>query len=287
MNDLYNYYANCLIAVRHPDRAAPLCELVALAIDNDYEPALEQIYNLEMDDVSTHIDTLEGWIVSCVVGLGHRLGIAFDAPACYRSPRVPLLVLKAVLEEIESFEDFEEIQAISMSGEPEGIILENMVRYIYADNYFEIGDCIKLVEPRLMTVITNFLNARSLEDDATGVDDSELHRMVTYIREYPENPCVWAFQNAARTTEPNILATSLVFEETGVPIDRLLEIYAVGMALYNNDTFDGAYAALEKMLEIINTDERPPMPILQAGAAALRMIYGVEDGQVQLSDSGV
>lgn len=287
MNELYNFYANCLIEVRHPERAAPLCELVMMAIDNDYEPALEQIYNLEMDDVATHIDTLEGWIISCVVGLGHRLGIAFDADACYRNPRIPLLVLKAVLEDLENFEDYEHLQAIAESGEPEVIVLENMIRYVRGDDFFEIGSAITLVEPRIMNVIGNFLNARAITDQATAIDDAELQRLAKYILLYPENPSVWAFQNAARTTEPNVLATTLVFENTGVPEERLLEIYAVGMSIYNNDTFDGAYAALEQRLAIINNDALPAMPILKSAVESLRAIYEVTNGQASLPDSGV
>ncbi|EIP7032260.1 hypothetical protein LRU95_002276 [Salmonella enterica] len=287
MNELYNFYANCLIEVRHPERAAPLCELVMMAIDNDYEPALEQIYNLEMDDVATHIDTLEGWIISCVVGLGHRLGIAFDADACYRNPRIPLLVLKAVLEDLENFEDYEHLQAIAESGEPEAIVLENMIRYVRGDDFFEIGSAITLVEPRIMNVIGNFLNARAITDQATAIDDAELQRLAKYILLYPENPSVWAFQNAARTTEPNVLATTLVFENTGVPEERLLEIYAVGMSIYNNDTFDGAYAALEQRLAIINNDALPAMPILKSAVESLRAIYEVTNGQASLPDSGV
>ncbi|ANZ48893.1 hypothetical protein BIZ82_gp043 [Erwinia phage vB_EamM_EarlPhillipIV] len=287
MNDLYDFYANCLIEVRHPDRAAPLCELVMMAIDNDYEPALEQIYNLEMDDVAAHIDTLEGWIISCAVGLGHRLGIAFDIDSCYRNPRVPLLVLKAVLEDLEDFEDYEHLQAIAESGEPEVIILENMIRYVRADEFFEIGTVIKLIEPRLMIVIGNFLNARALTDQATAIDDAELGRLAKYILAYPENPSVWAFQNAARTTEPNVLATTLVFEDTGVPEERLLEIYAVGLALYDHDNFADAYTALEERLAIINNDGLPPMPILKSAAEVLKTIYEVNDGQAALSDSGL
>lgn len=287
MNELYNFYANCLIEVRHPERAAPMCELVIMAIDNDYEPALEQIYNLEMDDVVSHIDTLEGWIISCVVALGHRLGIAFDPEACYRNPRVPLLVLKAVLEDLEDFEDYEHLQAIAESGEPEVMVLENMIRYVRGDDFFEIGNAIVLVEPRLMNVIGNMLNARALTDQATAIDDAELQRMAKYILVYPENPSVWAFQNAARTTEPNVLATTLIFENTGVPDARLLEIYAVGLAIYNNDTFDAAYESLEQRLAIINNDALPPMPILKSAVEALRTIYEVNDGQASLSDSGV
>lgn len=287
MNELYNFYANCLIEARHPERAAPLCELVMMAIDNDYEPALEQIYNLEMDDVATHIDTLEGWIISCVVGLGHRLGIAFDADTCYRNPRIPLLVLKAVLEDLENFEDYEHLQAIAESGEPEAIVLENMIRYVRGDDFFEIGSAITLVEPRIMNVIGNFLNARAITDQATAIDDAELQRLAKYILLYPENPSVWAFQNAARTTEPNVLATTLVFENTGVPEERLLEIYAVGMSIYNNDTFDGAYVALEQRLAIINNDALPAMPILKSAVESLRAIYEVTNGQASLPDSGV
>lgn len=287
MNELYNFYANCLIETRHPERAAPLCELVSMAIDNDYEPALEQIYDLEMDDVTTHIDTLEGWIISCAVGLGHRLGIAFDVDSIYRNPRVALLVLRSVLVDIEAFEDFQEIQAIALSGEPDIFILESMIRYIHGDNFFEIGTCIKLIEPRLMTVINNFLLATSLEDEKRGFDDAANARMVAYIRLYPENPSVWAFQNAAETTAPNVVATSLVFEEHSVPQAKLLEIYAVGLAMYNHDTFDGAYAALEPMLALVNQDELPTMPILQAGLAVLREIYGENDEQATVPEGGV
>ena len=179
------------------------------------------------------------------------------------------------------------MQAIAESGEPEVIVLENMIRYVRGDDFFEIGSAITLVEPRIMNVIGNFLNARAITDQATAIDDAELQRLAKYILLYPENPSVWAFQNAARTTEPNVLATTLVFENTGVPEERLLEIYAVGMSIYNNDTFDGAYAALEQRLAIINNDALPAMPILKSAVESLRAIYEVTNGQASLPDSGV
>ena len=78
-----------------------------------------------------------------------------------------------------------------------------------------------------------------------------------------------------------------MFENTGVPEERLLEIYAVGMSIYNNDTFDGAYAALEQRLAIINNDALPAMPILKSAVESLRAIYEVTNGQASLPDSVV
>lgn len=272
MNTLYNAYAHIINTVRTPERASPMMELVALCIDNDYEPMLDRLDSDLADDLSDYVFVVEGHVFSAVRAFFSSLGLSVRPDMMFKRPKDVLRLLKAVLLDIEEFEDYSTLQAIALSGEPPSLMLESMLQYMHGDTTIQIVDMIDNVEPRLVDIISNYLTARVIADEKTGFDYEAANRMARYIRIYPDNPSIWAFSNIAPEADLKVVADSLDFPEE-LAEARLLEIYTVGLAIANNDSEEVALGRLDSSLGLINSHELPAADILEKAKESVETIY--------------
>lgn len=272
MNTLYNAYAQIINTVRTPERASPMMELVALCIDNDYEPMLDRLDDDLADDLCDYVFVVEGHVFDAVRAFLSSLGLSARSDMMFRRPKDSLRLLKAVLLDIEEFEDYGTLQAIALSGEPPSLMLESMLQYMHGDSTIQIVDMIDNVEPRLVNIITNYLTARVIADEKTGFDYAAANRLARYIRTYPDNPSIWAFSNMSPEADLKTVADSLDFPEE-MSESRLLEIYTVGLAMANADKEEDALARLEVCLSMINSHELPTADILEKAKETIGTIY--------------
>lgn len=278
MENLYDDYADVLGQVRQEFRLAPLLDLVTLAIDYGYDTTLADIYYQPLPDQNDECLRLEALINRCAVALGQRLGVGFHPQQAFNKPKEVVRVLHGLLEAFEDFEDKDSLYGILCSGEPPQYILENLCRHVYGDNDLHFEDLIVVVEPRCLNVMRNFLAATSAEEANEGGINPRMSRIVPYLRIFPENPSSFVFLNLPDAVDETAVIQSLDFsEENGVGDIKLLAMYATGLAIIDNATYDEAYAALENKLALINTDDLPETPILQDAMAALKEIYAVEE----------
>lgn len=285
MSSLYEDYADKLGLVRQETRLAPMLDLVSLGIEYGYDTTLQDIYVNALPDMNDECIRLEEIINRVAVALAQRLGVGLNPQVAYRKPKEVVRIIHGLSSEFEEFEDTDTLYGILLSGEPDAYILENMVRYVYGDNDIHFEDLVVVVEPRVINVMRNFLAAGSAEAESATEINPRQQRVVQYLRVFPQNPSSYVFLNLADGTTPQDVIPSLDFSESnGVGEEELLAIYAVGLSIIDNDTFDTAYASLEEMLALINNDDVPEDPILKSGMEALKLIYalGVEGDDEQV-----
>ncbi|ANZ50481.1 hypothetical protein STRATTON_56 [Erwinia phage vB_EamM_Stratton] len=279
MIDIYTDYAAVLTVNRHEDRAAPMLDLVTLGIDYGYDVALSDVYFEPSSDPADETIRLEGIIVKCAVALGNRLGVALNPQIVYHKPKETVRILHGLLEKFEDFDDSDSLYGIVMSGETPEHILENMCRVVYGDNNLHFEDLVISVGPRVMTVMRNYLAAAALEEQKGDNDYLRIGRIAAYLRTFPQNPSAFVFLNLPQEPDMLVVQQALSFADDEYSDDELLLMYAVGLSVIPFDDFDGAYGALAGNLEKINTDNYPPLPILEQGLVALKTIYGQDRAQ--------
>lgn len=273
--ELYDFYANCLIEIRAPERAAPLVELVSLLLDFGYNESLSEIHNVAKDNLANDIVAIEKIIVKCAINFGSKLGVALDPERVYAVPSVVVRLFNTLTGDMEDFEDFETLHVIANSGESEDFVLENIMRHIYADESIFVDGLIWNVEPRVITVIQNYLEAKVVENDATDVDYDAQARLVRYIRQYPTNPMVNLFANAAYKQKPKTIADSLVWDEDYDQAE-LAVMYLVGLVCVDSETYDIAYPKLEERVNWLPIEPEDTDHFLKEAVAGLKEIYAQE-----------
>lgn len=281
MEDLLVEYAEAIYGTRTEQRGDAWMRVAVLVLQFDYEPELTKIYQLVSTDTNTTdvIDQIEDIILRCAESLGRRLGITFDTDACFKYPTVLASVLEALTGGLEEFEDYQTLLGIANSEEPIQFILQEMIRYIDGDPNFEIGDVIINVTPNLLTVLTSHFEGKALEEDYETTLNPQLKLLINYAKRFPINPEIATFINATEETTVELIA-----EELTLPEEHYLEyltVYATGLAIIGNDSYDEAYAVLEERMGWLNgLDEDLDLPLRQA-AQALEDIYREEttDGQ--------
>lgn len=279
--NIYDDVADQLIMYRHESRAAPLLDLVTILLDNGYEPALTEIYHQPLPDPNDETIRYEELIIRCAVAFASKCGVAFNPQVAWHKPKETGLILHGLLEGFEDNEDSDTLYGIVLSGEPPIFVLENLIRYVFGDDNLHVEDLIINVEPRVMTVLQNFLSAITIEKNNLNVNE-RMPRIASYLRYYPENPSAWVFMNLPAEIDEKVLIQQFDFsDDNGVSPNTLLEIYAVGLCIAQCSDFDSAYTHLEKALDALNTEGLSASPILQEGLQALKDIYGekVEDEQ--------
>ena len=273
--ELYEFYSNCLIEARAPERAAPLVELVTLLLDFEYGDELADIHNLVKDNLQEDIIPVERVIVRCAVALASTMGVALDPDKVYAVPSATLRLLHALTGDFEEFEDFDTLLAIACSGETEEYILENMIRHIHVDAGIFLDGLIINVEPRVMIVITNYLEAKMLENEESDIDYDAQARLVRYIRVYPTNPMVSTFVNAAYKLNPSVVADNLVWEDPMGNIELAI-IYLVGLVTMDSDNYNLAYARMEKRVHWLHVeDDAEITEVLSKAVIGLKQVYEV------------
>jgi hypothetical protein len=274
--NIYDDVADQLIMYRHETRAAAMLDLVTILLDNGYEPALTEIYHQPLPDPNDETIRYEELIVRCTVAFASKCGVAYNPQMVWHKPKEAGLILHGLLEGFEDNEDTDTLYGIVLSGEPPIFVLENLIRYVFGDDNLHVEELIVNVEPRVMTVLQNFLAAITIEK-ANLQTDERSPRIAAYLRYFPQNPSAWVFMNLPAQVDEKTLMQQFDFgEENGVNQAELLVIYAVGLCVAQCVDFDAAYTHLEKALESLNTDGFPATPILQEGLQALKTIYGQE-----------
>jgi len=274
--NIYDDVADQITMYRHETRAAPMLDLTALILEFGYDVAMTEIYANPLPDQNDETIRYEMLVNHCAVALAAKLGVAVNPQVSFNKPREMVRIIQGLTSAFEEFEDMDTLYGIVLSGEPPMFVLENMIRYVYGDDNLHMEDLIVNVEPRVMTVMRNFLSAASLDAQA-GDTDPRTARIAQYLRVFPQNPSAWTFMNLPPQVDLTTLVKSLDFEEdNGVAPDELLLVYSVGMSVAVADNFDAAYAQLERSLELINNEGISPLPILQHGVEALRTIYPSE-----------
>ncbi|MGL5397260.1 MAG: hypothetical protein ACRDBQ_18585 [Shewanella sp.] len=292
-NDVDPIYADCyeiITTARHELRAAPMMDLVSLALAFDYTPTLEEIYLNPLSDTNEECIRIEHIIIRCAVSLAGRLGVGLDHNEAYNKPKEVVRIIQGLTSEFETYEDTDTLYAILLSGEPEQYILENLIRYVYGDDNLFIEDLITNVEPRVLNVMRNYMTAEAEASSSATEVTQRQQRIVSYLRLFPENPSAFVFLNISSEADAESVAGALDFTvESRIGDADLLTIYTVGLAITFNEDFDTAYASLEKMLALINADEVPENLVLPRALTAIKAIYGseIEDEEAGLSGSGV
>ncbi len=273
--ELYEFYANCLIEIRAPERAAPMTELVSLLIDFGYAESLSRIHHVAKDNLQNDITAIEKIIIDCAVHFGFKLGVGLDPERVNRTPSAVARLFYTLTGDMEDFEDFETLHIIVNSGETEEYVLENIMRHIYADQSIFIEGLFLNVEPRVITVIQSYLEALVVENDATDVDHDSQARLVRYIRRYPINPMINLFANAAYKQKPRAVADALVWEENDDQ-KELSVIYLVGLVCLDSATYQEAYARLEERVHWLPVEPEESEACLQSAVSGLKDIYTQE-----------
>ncbi len=270
--ELYEFYANCLIEIRAPERAAPLTELVTLLIDFVSADSLSRIHPVARDTLQNDITAIEKIIIDCAVHFGFKLGVALDPERVNAIPSVVVRLFNTLTGDMESFEDFETLHVIANSGETEECVLENIMRHIYADQSIFIDNLFLNVEPRVVTVIQSYLEAQVVENDASDVDYDAQARLVRYIRRYPINPMINLFANAAYKQKPKAIADALDWDED-YDQKELAVIYVVGLVCIDSATYEEAYPRLEGRINWLPIEPEDAEECLQAAVVGLKDIY--------------
>tara|TARA_Y100001960_G_scaffold128678_1_gene137051 strand:- start:591 stop:1421 length:831 start_codon:yes stop_codon:yes gene_type:complete len=274
-NELFEFYANCLIEVRAPERAAPLVELVELLMDFGYDESLSEIHNVAKDNLQNDILAIEKIIINCTVHFGSKLGVSLDPARVNAVPSVVARLLYTLTGDLEDFEDFETLHVIANSGETEEFILENIMRHIYADESIFLDGLFLNVEPRVVTVIQTYLEARIIENDATDVDYDAQARLVRYIRRYPTNPMVNLFANAAYKQKAKTIADSLQWDEDYKQFELAI-IYLVGLVCVDSVTYEEAYPRLEERVNWLPVEPEETDLVLAEAVDGLKAVYEQE-----------
>lgn len=278
MTDIYDDYADKLTTQRHETRAAPMLDLVSLALEYGYEPTLSNIYFEPIPDPNDEVLRIEQIIMQCAIALAGRLGVGLNPQVANHKPKEVVRIIHGLTGSFEEFEDTDTLYGIVLSGEPAQFILENMIRYVYGDDDLHVEDLITNVEPRVLTVMENFLAATSL--DGQGEVDVRTGRVANYLRTFPQNPSAWVFMNLPPLVDLTVLTQSLDFaDDNGLSAEETLVIYSVGLTIAICEDYDTAYTQLEKSLEMINNDDEDPRPILEQAIIGLKTIYGVAENE--------
>lgn len=74
-----------------------------------------------------------------------------------------------------------------------------------------------------------------------------------------------------------VVQQSLVFDVEDYSEAELLEMYAVGLTIIDNEDYEDAYGALSENLEKLNNEGLKPIPILQPALESLKEIYKVAE----------
>lgn len=273
--ELYEFYANCLIEIRAPERAAPMTELVSILIDFGYAESLSRIHHVAKDNLQNDIIAIEKIIIDCAVHFGFKLGVALDPERVNCTPSAVARLFNTLTGDMEDFEDFETLHIIVNSGETEEYVLENIMRHIYADQSIFIEGLFLNVEPRVITVLQSYLEAMVVENDASDVDYDSQARLVRYIRRYPINPMINLFANAAYKQKPKVIADSLEWDEESDQ-KELAVIYLVGLVCLDSATYQEAYDRLEERVHWLPIEPEDSEECLQAAVGGLKDIYTQE-----------
>jgi hypothetical protein len=254
-------------------------ELTEQLYDVGYEEHLNEVLTLvaQNDAVADIILPTESLICGGAAELLMRLGVTVSTESVYASPRAALEVIKVLLGDLEAFDDYESLMAIYESGEPESIMMANLVAFVVGGFDSDYIDIIEAVSPKLMRIVHSILVAKLLSDTTIDhVDAEAATRAATFIATYPDNVITDVLDDGGYSAPMDELLTQIEIDRlTSANYQEEVALAVTGLLYVKNDTLLAASEMVDHYVELLShTDDLPErIAISKAVLSALETLY--------------
>lgn len=276
---MIDLYQTVFQDIRTPERTEFAVKLVEILYESGYDSELDDIIGLMSlsDSLEEIIRPLESIIARSLQSLLIKMGVDIDVESIDSNYQDVYLLLITILESVEHFDDHDSMIAIVDSGEPNNIIMSNLVTFIHAKPICALVDIIGNVEDRLIRVMRSVLVARGIEDyDEYTVDLGTALRVSHFIKLYPDNYVSEILDdNGYAQTEDTLITTVDLDPETTEGYEEAIALTAAGIAIAKNDEYQDAYEAIEGLVDSLLDDDYVSKKLLVCDAAhtAIKPIY--------------
>lgn len=272
-------YQSVLEDGRTPERVEVLMELTEALYEIGYDDHLDGILTLiaTNDAVADIVMPSEELICSAAADLLSRLGVTVEIRAVYDSPRASLDIIRALMVGIEAFDDYESLAAIYESGEPDIIMISNLVAFVsggFDSDYVEIIDA---VSPKLIRIIKGVLTAKQLSDNTLNHHDTtQAERAGLFLATYPDTVLTDLLDDGGYISPIGELIAAVHIDAEDVPnYEEAIALAVTGLLFVQYETFDAALPIIDKHIELLVTNENLPqrLSISRAVSVALTELY--------------
>lgn len=276
---MIDLYQTVFQDIRTPERTEFAVKLVEILYESGYDSELDDIIGLMSlsDSLEEIIRPLESIIARSLQSLLIKMGVDIDVESIDSNYQDVYLLLITILESVEHFDDHDSMIAIVDSGEPNNIIMSNLVTFIHAKPICALVDIIGNVEDRLIRVMRSVLVARGIEDyDEYTVDLGTALRVSHFIKLYPDNYVSEILDdNGYAQSEDTLITTVDLDPETTEGYEEAIALTAAGIAIAKNDEYQDAYEAIEGLVDNLLDDDYVSKKLLVCDAAhtAIKPIY--------------
>lgn len=276
---MIDLYQTVFQDIRTPERTEFAVKLVEILYESGYDSELDDIIGLMSlsDSLEEIIRPLESIIARSLQSLLIKMGVDIDVESIDSNYQDVYLLLITILESVEHFDDHDSMIAIVDSGEPNNIIMSNLVTFIHAKPICALVDIIGNVEDRLIRVMRSVLVARGIEDyDEYTVDLGTALRVSHFIKLYPDNYVSEILDdNGYAQSEDTLITTVDLDPETTEGYEEAIALTAAGIAIAKNDEYQDAYEAIEGLVDSLLDDDYVSKKLLVCDAAhtAIKPIY--------------
>ncbi len=279
---MIDLYTSVLNDGRSPERAEMLIKIVEILYESGYDMELDQILTLvsKNDSVNEIILPLESIIADCSRSLLLKLGVDIDLTDIHTYVADVYSLLITIIEKVEFFDDYDAMLAIVDSGEPDVIVLSNLVAYVEQRPISHLPDIIHNVEDKIIRVIRSMLVARGLADyDEFTVDIKAATRTANFIALYPDNYVSEVLDDNGYAQSEEVIITLVDISSETENYLEAIALVAAGIAVAKNEEFQDAYEAIERIVDQILDDDFSDQKLLVTNAAfdSIKPIYEVEE----------
>lgn len=279
---MFDVYQSVLSNGRAPERAEVLLEMVDVLYTAGYDDHLDDVMMLvaTTDSVVDLILPTERLVCEAASELLIRLGVTVEVSAVYQQPKTTLEIIKVLLTELEAFDDYESLLAVMESGEPDTIILSNLVAFIvgtYESDYYEV---IQGVSGKLMQVIRGILIAQQLTDKTNDqIDTARAHRAGTFLTTYPNTVLTDLIDDNGYSVSQEELISQVHIEYDTPNYNEQVALVVAGILFINHDTINDAQYSLDEVVELLleSDDLSQRLSVSKAVSVALTGLYGTEN----------
>lgn len=276
---MIDLYQTVFQDIRTPERTEFAVKLVEILYESGYDSELDDIIGLMSlsDSLEEIIRPLESIIARSLQSLLIKMGVDIDVESIDSNYQDVYLLLITILESVEHFDDHDSMIAIVDSGEPNNIIMSNLVTFIHAKPICALVDIISNVEDRLIRVMRSVLVARGIEDyDDYTVDLGTALRVSHFIKLYPDNYVSEILDDNGYAQSQDTLITTVDLDpETTEGYEEAIALTAAGIAIAKNEVYQDAYEAIEGLVDSLLDDDYVSKKLLVCDAAhtAIKPIY--------------
>lgn len=284
---MIDLYQSVFQDIRSPERTEAAVKIVELLYESGYDTELDDILRL----VSTHdsldeiIRPLESIIARSTSSLLLKMGVDIDIESIDRNYQDVYLLLITILESIEQFDDHDTMLAIVDSGEPDGIVLSNLVTFIHGKAINALPEIINNVEDRLIRVVRSVLVGRSMiDEDEYTIDMAAALRVAHFIKLYPDNYVSEILDDNGYALPEDTLVTSVDLDPENVEnYEEAVSLTVAGIAVAKYDEYEDAYEAIEGLVDQLLNDDYSDKKLLVCDAAntAIKPIFATLDQIVE------